>query len=137
MQKSSAWRVTGRIVLEMPYTVVSTPGAGARMVQFEVKEEPVHVPGQGPLVRRQVVALVPRHSEWQHGLEMAGRLEEDLKALREMTTFAGVKNFSGYIHLIGDNPLDSKRFSFKRDNHRLVIEEAELRWPDSTPVEIP
>lgn len=134
---SSAWRVLGRISLEMPYTVVSTPSAGGRLIQFETKDEPVHVPGQGALIRRQTVALVPLHTDWIYTLDLMPRLEEDLKTLREMATFAGVKNFNGYIYLIGDESLDSKRFSFKKDNHRLVIEDAELRWPDGTPVEGP
>jgi len=133
---SSAWRLTGRITLEMPYTVSSVPGAGGRLVQFEVSETPVHVPSEGPLFRRQVVAIVPQHTEWRHALELAPQLEEDLKALREMTKFAGVKNFYGSIQLIADKPLESKRFSFERDNHQLVIEDARLVWPDGSDVEL-
>lgn len=136
---SSAWKMTGRLTLEVPYTVASAPAHGTRLVQFEVSETPVQVPGEGLLLRRQVVALVPIHPDWIHGLEddVVGRLEDSLKSAREMTKLAGVKNFHGHICLIGDNLMDSKRFRFEKDDHRLIIEPARLMWPDRTAVELP
>lgn len=128
-------RIHGRIELEIPYTVTSvpTPADGCR-VKFEVKDVPVETGPYNDLSTKQVVAIVPADDEqWS-----AHYLEQELKDLRQVARSAGVKNFHGYIYRVGvDDPGDVTRFSFEKDNHRLVIEEARLSWPDGSIVRIP
>lgn len=124
---TSPVRISGRIVLEMPHKVTRVPapllGASLRLT----------------LERDGTVAIVPDDVTSNYTRTNYTRqvdLEVELKSLRETLLFAGVTNFHGSITRVVEDGSAAERYSFAQDSHELVIDRAQLRWPDGTPVEI-
>jgi hypothetical protein len=109
--------LSGRIELEIPHVVTRVPETSGQQTLSLVLEG-----GKVAIIPTSGTAYAPQDY-----------VEDDLKNLRTMAMFAGVVNFHGHITRIAED--GAERYSFAKDNHRLVIERAILAWPDGTPVE--
>ena len=125
-------RVTGRITITPPVpirVVKDSPALNrAADVRYEVDTTSEEV-ADGTLIKEHVVAIVAANTDWCKAYDLEQHLRDTVAEVHGYESVC-----SGALIRTGAEPGDVERYRIA--DGRVVVEKAELRWPDGTVVDL-